>query len=408
MTKEPTVKRRSPLEDYLWPIFVAACGNCCVACKATGVTLQRGHVQRHADSGPATLENLMPLCAQCNGKNNKSFNMSDTRPVDWRSNFLKLLAQNLRLKLMVNRGVHPSPKNDKGVQGVDQQNSLHSKEVVAWDAVIFETNSELYTPIPDRPSLVPLAETLATMQELVRRGAHHTVAIPPPKEKCQDKLKRLIAQHGSKDFMAAGVEFVGQERWFDDDGRYGRRVMHEPWQVFADNFAMYLVDAKEQARRRAIRAAEDRAAALKNEAEQREREAKERWLRYLSVGKTPVWPEITDDDSLFIAEVTELRSLTGEVHFVSDEDFRRADDILTRYHAYQRKHPTKKQELLNKLTTFGLRIMKGEIPPLGKEASQGLSKIKQAIMAAHDNAPELDEYYRQLIALARVKPKSEE
>jgi len=162
VTKEPTAKRRSPLEDYLWPIFVAACGNCCVACKATGVPLQRGHVQRHADSGPATLENLMPLCAQCNGKNNKSFNMSDTRPVDWRSSFLKLLAQNLRLKLIVNRGVHPSPQNDKGVQGVDQQNSLHSKEVVGWDAVIFETNSELYTPIPGRPSLVPLAETLAT------------------------------------------------------------------------------------------------------------------------------------------------------------------------------------------------------------------------------------------------------
>ncbi len=81
MPKPTTAKpKRFLLDDYLWSIFVEACGSKCIACKAPGVPLQRGHVQRHADGGPVTIENMMPLCAPCNGKNNQGWTTT-ARPI---------------------------------------------------------------------------------------------------------------------------------------------------------------------------------------------------------------------------------------------------------------------------------------------------------------------------------------
>jgi hypothetical protein len=379
---KPTAKpKRFLLDDYLWAIFVDACGGKCVACNAAG-DLQRGHIHRHADGGPVSLENLMPLCAPCNGRNNKLFNMDDTRPSHWRSNFMKLVAKNLRVKPVINRVTHATAKNDKGVQGSGDQNSLRNKEVIGWEELIFEYDSELSTPLPSTPSHPLLGEVLGTVQELVRRGANWRVPTPPPKEKCQDKLKRLVQRHGSKNFLAAGFEFLSQELWFDDGGY---RIDRDPWQTFADNFDMYLVDAEKRASRK-----------VKREADERERLKSDRWATYLDAGKV-TWPEMTDCDREF---VDGMKNLSGEPREVNDDDYQRAKDILDRYRVFANR-----KKALADLISKTLNRLMGKIDANDEEKVflyYKLRELSREVDAVKDiTDPKLAEYYAEVIPLLR-------
>jgi 5-methylcytosine-specific restriction endonuclease McrA len=139
MPKETSAKpkrQRVSLDECLWPLFIEACGGVCCFCKQPPSevgALQRGHVQRHEDKGPANLENLMPLCEKCNGKNNQHFNMPEGRLDDWRSNFLKLVAHSLKQKPMVIEGSVTHPKNEEGSTPLPSQNSIETNRVISWE-----------------------------------------------------------------------------------------------------------------------------------------------------------------------------------------------------------------------------------------------------------------------------------
>jgi len=176
--------------------------------------------------------------------------------------------------------------------------------------------------------------------------------------------------------------------------------MHEPWQTFADNFAMYLADAVEQGRRKAKRDADDREQAVKNAAARREHDAKERWLRYQSI-RGMSWSTMTDADREFIGEIT------GEPLTVSDEDFARVKDIEAREWAY--KKTTRKYGLLKMFDRLGQLTLDDKLH-LTSAAVEEVGRVRKLAEAASDNGPELEVYRRELLGcmeLGRVKPPLE-
>jgi hypothetical protein len=203
-TKISMKRSRSPLEDYVWPIFVVACGGCCVACGQEG-DLQRGHIQRHEDGGPDTLDNLQPLCAECNGRHNKNFSMEDWRPPAWRGQFVKLFAQALRTELRVEQ---PSPQNGVGYTALDAGKRIESAEVIPWERANFSFNFALSLPLTTPTHPYPLQGYKIIVAKVIRRGADHAIPIPPPDERCQSKMCALVPRLGHDDFLAAAREFV--------------------------------------------------------------------------------------------------------------------------------------------------------------------------------------------------------
>ena len=399
MPKQPTAKtkrQRVSLDDYLWPIFIAACGGKCVSC-GSEENLQRGHIQSYEGHGPTTLDNLQPLCAVCNGKHNKEFSMEDWRPGEWRANFIKLLAQNLRLELTITKGAHPTSKNGVGGDTLNVQNSLENTEVISWANANFRFNSVLRAPFPTHAHPYPLEEYLAIVEKLLRRGAQHAVSISPPDEKCRSKLCNLVKLLGGTDFMAAADEFLRQQNWFDEDNGYVRRVMREPWQTFADNTSLYLADASDRARRLAKQAAEERAAAVKSRAEQRDREAKERWLKYQSI-RGMSWATMTDADREFIGEIT------GEPLTVSDADFARVEDIIKREWAHVKT--TKRYALLAMFDRAAQLFIDKQLQLTSEQASE-IGRLRKLVERASDNGPELEDYRQRLIACTQTKRKQE-
>src|SRR5437016_611847 len=86
----------------LWNLFVEVCGERCNACGKSGVPLERGHIQPHADDGAGTFDNLIPLCKPCNA----SFKgvTPDTRPDGWQDAFVKRLLTEFGLGLRLKTG----------------------------------------------------------------------------------------------------------------------------------------------------------------------------------------------------------------------------------------------------------------------------------------------------------------
>src|SRR5258707_7861631 len=135
------MKKRRPVDEPIWKLFVIACGSRCVNCLRPDESLQRGHIQSHKDDGPDHFNNLMPLCAKCNGKNNNTFTMGDLRPLGWVDTFIKLLAQSLGARTLVTGG----PSVPTGSTGT---NPSDSKRVVTWNDITFERVNEPITPLP--------------------------------------------------------------------------------------------------------------------------------------------------------------------------------------------------------------------------------------------------------------------
>ena len=81
-------KRQRQQHDDIWNLMVEACGGLCCVCREQTTRhredkpLQRGHIQRHADGGSGEIENLIPICATCNGKHSRGPYTPDTLPGD--------------------------------------------------------------------------------------------------------------------------------------------------------------------------------------------------------------------------------------------------------------------------------------------------------------------------------------
>jgi hypothetical protein len=398
MTKVTTKPKRLLFDDYIWGIFVDACGGRCLDCHRTDVDLQRGHIQRHADGGPVSPDNLMPLCQSCNGKNNKSFSMGDLRPANWRDRFLKLQALKLGTRLVVSKGHTPS---DEGVQGLGAENSPGNKTVMDWGAVTFEHTLDVYKPLPHAPSLtLSLPEINAATEELFRAGKSLRFApIAPAKEKCASKMKRLVVHHGRENFIAAGTEFLRQALWADEKGYHIDRT---PWDTFADNFELYVGEAREQASFKTKREAAERARAIQNraDAEENAKRVRSETYRRVSVLRYPSMPE---QDREYISAM--VRGLQDNVLAVSDEDFRRIEEIEARYRAYQRT--SKKRMLINVLDRLGAEFLqRGLGLKLSKEHGEESFLLRKQLNRASDDGPELVDLERRVNALAKQQQEA--
>jgi hypothetical protein len=94
-------------------------------------------------------------------------------------------------------------------------------------------------------------------------------------------------------FKRAATEFYRQERWFDDSNR---RVMTNPWQIFADNVLHYLREAELHDRDLAAKAAAERSAEEQMAAEFRAAAKKRRWATVQDC-LTITWPGMPAEDS---------------------------------------------------------------------------------------------------------------
>lgn len=385
-------RSRTPLDDYLWPIFVAACGGRCVACDAEG-DLQRGHIQRQEDGGPDSLDNLQPLCAVCNGRHSKNFSMEDWRPGEWRSRFIKLLAQGLRTEL---RGAHPCQKNGVGCTTLDAGKPIENTEVISWERVNFAFNSALSLPLSTLTHPYPLEQYRELVDKAIRFGAKHRVHIPPPTEDCQSKLCSLVRKLGLDAFKRAAIEFLRQEKWFDEDDRGRRfRVMPQPWQTFADNIGMYLEDADEHVRQIAEQDAKAKAAEIAQEKLIKDIAARDRWN--VATG-TPNWPGMPDGDREFLER---LRALPADQQTISDVDEQQAWAIAERYREYWES--TKKYKLLKQIRFVKGLALGSEYQNLRTIAWDKFNRLEELVKAASDDGPELDEHQQQLGQFAEVK-----
>jgi hypothetical protein len=390
MKKAASKPKRFLLDDYFWDIFVEACGGRCLACRKTN-DLQRGHVQRHADGGDVSLENMMPLCASCNGKNNQGYNMSDLRPLHWRSQFMKLLARQLCVKLVVTK---VATEGSGDCTGVSPKNSIETKEVIDWDSASFEHDLYISTPLPHTPSApqLPLREVLAAVDELINAGENHPFSIPAPKPKCLNELKRLVSAHGSKNFLAAGYEYIRREKWFDAKGF---RIGADPWERFAGGFDRYLALAREWASFKAKQAAEDRERAITLGADAIEREKRVRSDTYRRVSAIR-YPGMPEGDREFISAM--VCGAKDEVLSVSTEDFLRIEEIEARYRNYQRT--SKKRVLLNVLDRLGAEFLSKGLK-LSREHGEECFQLRKLLNRASDNGPELTSLEQRVNTVAK-------
>lgn len=78
-----------------WRALVAVCGNKCLRCQTAAADLEGGsickdHIVPIYQGGSDAIENLQPMCRQCNTA--KKSGVTDLRPADWRERLAKCLA----------------------------------------------------------------------------------------------------------------------------------------------------------------------------------------------------------------------------------------------------------------------------------------------------------------------------
>jgi hypothetical protein len=327
-------RQRVSLDDCLWPLFIAACGGVCVDCHKPASEvgpLHHGHIWRAEKDGPATLENIQPLCKPCNSKHNQHFAMADYRPDGWRDTFMKLVAGALGLKLVVQEHGTDLAKNEEHGTDLHATNSTQNKRVIDWANVIFEFDLELRTTLNRYvpPSLPRLDEIDAAVQYLIGKGSDHPKAkLPGPLADARSAMQELAYRRGPKRFRDVGDYYLARGEWFDESGGFIKRIMFDdkPWWSLVDNFNGHEAGWRiEQA---------DKLAAAKRD---RERQRKDRWIRYLRAAQCTPWPWQTDDEREFIAKVVAEKD--SPVRDVSE------DELNLSFTMVRREFNAKKQQV---------------------------------------------------------------
>jgi hypothetical protein len=345
--------RRTPIDEEVWPLFVEACGGKCCACGKLG-PLERGHIKRHVDGGPTAFENLVPLCKKCNGKNSKGLLTDATKPADWRAIFCKLITEHFSLKI--------EPRPGAGVGRTDLQvgrtdltelEPIEIKGAYVWGDVQFVPVSQVYSNLPNTPSQNPNPEEIMrAVQELVGSGKNHWASIRPPGAKTFDAMQRLAGRHGIQAFLAAGKEYIRQEKWVGDKGF---RLDPHPWETFVVpvTFNLYLKEAGETAARKAKQADEEREQLKRNAISRRE----DRWKQYLKVVEIPLWDGITAEDAAFITEAAAAEK--GNIRDIPDDLYERSIRVCGNYRFHQRSEERTEKEglrgLLEKCAVWAMR-----------------------------------------------------
>lgn len=247
--------------DDIWTLFVEACGNrCCADCMTEMPVhrLQKGHVHRYADLSPATLDNLIPVCADCNGK----YSLKDTpdrRPPDWRSRFLKLLAGRWNLSVYRKKAGAGVSEAGEGVASLSQPQDADSAIVIPWAEIEFRYQSEVPTRVATGVSLPPTEKDITiAVRDAMRRGKDHDISLPSGK--VQSDMRRLATFWTPRVFLAAVTEYLAQHDMRGADARLFPPY-HE-WERFCDanTFQIFLADHKTRTDRVAAEAKEAAAA----------------------------------------------------------------------------------------------------------------------------------------------------
>jgi hypothetical protein len=311
-------KKRPPrIDEVTWRIFVRACGGRCCAC-GREKKLEQGHIQRHADGGQLVFENLIPLCKPCNGKHSRGFTR-DSRPAGWLDAFWKLMLAENHVAL---GWQHPN----HGANTLPDAKSIENNGFFDMDSVEFVAKSSNITPTADSPSPRPMTEREARslMWNLFEKSKPCTFPPKRPLGKRQDQMMSLAMRHGREDFEMAGGAFLREEPWVVGDvDRGGGYAQADSWAHFCDSFDGYLKDGQARRLRDAARAELRKVEDAKRAAEGIVYLRQKRWNDYMLAARVQPWPDMTPEDSTFVAELVAEKA-AGEVRDVSEERFQRS------------------------------------------------------------------------------------
>jgi hypothetical protein len=292
--------KRLPVDQFVWDIFVEACGSRCACCGEENAKLERGHRIPHASEGPASYDNLIPVCRPCNKRHLKTETPDHYRPADYLERFYLLLGERLRPEI--------SGSTVDGVCYLIPSNyPTDNKQVIGWKTAENSPSKEVFTQscnVMTRPEAERAVERLIT--------AARQKPLPPnlPFPAVKTELLRLAMKYG-RQFNIAADGFLAEETWRISGSK--DQVHHDSWTPLTGNFE-YFVGLGEQ-RQAAIQKRKLR------EAEEQERQNMQtrlgRWDQFRLAAKCTDWPGITDEDRAFITAVnseTELRDITdGEL-----------------------------------------------------------------------------------------------
>jgi hypothetical protein len=307
MRSQITVRKRLPVDTFIWNIFVEACGSRCSACGGEKGKLERGHRIPHAIGGVESWDNLTPVCRSCNNKNKKRETPVTFRPADYLERFYILLGERLRPQISC------STVNGRGYL-IHSKEPAEKKQVIGWKKAENGLPDSLLTRSSDtttRPEAERIVERLIT----VARSKSPRPNLPFPSAKTD--LLQLAMKHGRQQFDLAAEGFLADEAW-RLPGK-DLEVMHDSWLPLTGNFEHFVgIGGKHRV------ALEQR---KRREAEESQRQRvlnrASRWEAFLLAAKCTDWPGMTDEDRTFIAAV---RSET-ELRDVSEDELDRAQHV---------------------------------------------------------------------------------
>ena len=262
MPDKPTAKKAKPrsakIDDVTWQLFVRACGGRCLGweCDGSDTKLQQGHLERYEDGGPVVFENLIPLCASCNGKYSMGFTR-DTRPDGWRDRFWKSMLAVNGIEIGV---ANPTQIFRGGSNTLQGEQVVENKQFIELQNVEFALAPNYITPslhTPTRPQVsVPKATKL--MWELFKKSKDCDIPPKPPLERRnalrQTQLIRLAQRLGEKDFLLLGEGFRTYEPcpWVTGTPEHGY-AEQDSWMHLCVNPDLYLEEGRRLAANDAAR-----------------------------------------------------------------------------------------------------------------------------------------------------------
>jgi HNH endonuclease len=296
MKRDINMGKRLPVDQFVWDIFVEACGSRCACCGEENAKLERGHRIPHASEGPASYDNLIPVCRPCNKRHLKTETPDHYRPADYLERFYLLLGERLRPQI--------SGSTVNGVcYLIPSSYHVDKKHVIGWKNAENGPSKEVFT---QSCNVMTRAEAERAVEQLITAARRKT---PPPNypfPAAKTELLRIAIKYGQQ-FNVAADGFLADEPWQISGSE--DQVHHDSWTPLTANFEQFL------------RLGEQRLAAVQkrkqreDEEQQRNRvqNRQQRWDTFRLAAKCTDWPGITDEDRAFITAVgseTELRDLT--------------------------------------------------------------------------------------------------
>jgi HNH endonuclease len=226
MRRKITVRKRLPVDTFIWNIFVEACGSRCSACGEENGKLERGHVIPYRLGSSESFDNLIPVCRRCNAKHKKLETPVTFRPADYLERFSILFLERLRPQLSsytANGSCYLIPSSEHA----------ENKHVICWRNAENGVQNSLITRSSDtltRREAERIVESLVT-------AARRKLPLPIPYGPTKTSLVQLAVQHGRKKFDMAAEGFLAED-WSKPG--MPDAVQHDCWPQFVDGFNLFL------------------------------------------------------------------------------------------------------------------------------------------------------------------------